>query len=114
VNYGMAYTFKYSARPGTPAADRPQMPSEVLDDRLQRLQTLITAQQRAAQQAMVGQEATVLFEKSGRLPGQLVGKSQHLHAVHAVAPIGTVGQVQRVRITTAEANSLGGVVVGAD
>lgn len=107
VGYGMAYSFKYSARPGTPAADRPGVAADVADDRLQRLQALLTDQQRAAQAAMVGREVGVLFEKTGRLPGQMVGKSDHLHAVHVetAAPVGTLA---RVRIVAAGPNSLAG------
>ncbi|WP_209425363.1 tRNA (N6-isopentenyl adenosine(37)-C2)-methylthiotransferase MiaB [Pararhodobacter sp. SW119] len=111
VNYGQAYSFKYSARPGTPAAERPQLPTEVLDDRLQRLQALLSDQQRAAQEAMVGREVGVLFEKPGRMPGQMVGKSDHLHAVHVTAPDQAAGDIRRVRITASAANSLAGELV---
>ncbi|WP_444667260.1 tRNA (N6-isopentenyl adenosine(37)-C2)-methylthiotransferase MiaB [Cereibacter changlensis] len=106
VGYGAAYTFKYSARPGTPAAERPELPAEVADARLQALQALITRQQRAAQEAMVGREVGVLYDKPGRLPGQMVGKSDHLHAVHVTDPEGQVGQLVRVRITASSTNSL--------
>ena len=111
VRYGQAYSFKYSARPGTPAAERAQLPAEVLDDRLQRLQGLLSAQQRAAQEAMVGQEVGVLLEKPGRLPGQMVGKSDHLHAVHVTAPDLQPGEIRRVRITASASNSLAGELV---
>ena len=60
-----AFSFKYSARPGTPAAEKDPVPAEVADARLQELQALVTAQQRAAQEAMVGREVTVLYEKPG-------------------------------------------------
>ncbi|TKA96385.1 tRNA (N6-isopentenyl adenosine(37)-C2)-methylthiotransferase MiaB [Cereibacter changlensis] len=106
VGYGAAYTFKYSARPGTPAAEKPELPAEVSDARLQALQALITSQQRAAQEAMVGREVGVLYDKPGRLPGQMVGKSDHLHAVHVTDPEGQVGQLVRVRITASSTNSL--------
>jgi tRNA-2-methylthio-N6-dimethylallyladenosine synthase len=106
VGFGAAFSFKYSARPGTPAAEKPPVPAEVADARLQELQALITAQQRAAQDAMVGRDATVLYEKPGRLPGQMVGKSDHLHAVHVTHPEGKIGQLIRVRITGSAANSL--------
>ncbi|MCB2110952.1 MAG: tRNA (N6-isopentenyl adenosine(37)-C2)-methylthiotransferase MiaB [Defluviimonas sp.] len=110
VNYGMAYSFKYSARPGTPAAERTPVPAGIADARLQALQALVTEQQRACQQAMVGREVTVLFEKPGRLPGQMVGKSDYLHAVHAATetPAGTIA---KVRITASAPNSLAGTVV---
>jgi tRNA-2-methylthio-N6-dimethylallyladenosine synthase len=111
VGYGQAYSFKYSARPGTPAAERPQLPAEVLDDRLQRIQALLLDQQRAAQAAMVGHEVGVLFEKPGRLAGQMVGKSDHLHAVHVTAPDVAPGDIRRVRITESASHSLAGALV---
>ena len=106
VGYGAAFSFKYSARPGTPAAEKPPVPDEVADARLQALQALITDQQRAAQAAMVGQEVTVLYEKAGRLPGQMVGKSQHLMAVHVDDPAGRVGDLVRARVSASAPNSL--------
>ena len=113
VHYGQAYSFKYSTRPGTPAAEKPQLPDDVMNDRLQRLQALLREQQTATQQSMVGREVSVLFEKAGREPGQIIGKSEYLHAVFAEAPIEMIGQVQRVKITSASANSLGGIVASA-
>jgi tRNA-2-methylthio-N6-dimethylallyladenosine synthase len=112
VGYAQAYSFKYSPRPGTPAAERAEVPGEVADERLQRLQALLTRQQRAAQEAMVGREVGVLFEKAGRLPGQMVGKSDHLHAVHVDGPESLRGQVGRVRITASATNSLAGELIG--
>lgn len=112
VGYGMAYSFKYSARPGTPAAEKPDVDTAVADARLQELQALLTSQQRAAQDAMVGHEVDVLYEKAGRLEGQMVGKSQHLHAVHVTDPAGQIGQLVRVRITESKSNSLAGVPLG--
>jgi tRNA-2-methylthio-N6-dimethylallyladenosine synthase len=106
VGFGAAFSFKYSARPGTPAAEKPPVPAEEADRRLQVLQALITTQQQAAQAAMVGREVGVLYEKPGRLPGQMVGKSDHLHAVHVTDPGGRVGELVRVRILAAAANSL--------
>ncbi|MCR9157474.1 MAG: tRNA (N6-isopentenyl adenosine(37)-C2)-methylthiotransferase MiaB [Rhodobacteraceae bacterium] len=109
--YGYAYSFKYSTRPGTPAAERDQLPEDVKDDRLQRLQALITEQQKAAQDAMVGKEVGVLFEKPGRLPGQMVGKSDHLHAVHVEADGLNPGDLRRVKIIDSGRNSLKGALV---
>jgi tRNA-2-methylthio-N6-dimethylallyladenosine synthase len=108
VGFGAAFSFRYSARPGTPAAEKPDVPSEVADARLQALQALITTQQRAGQEAMVGREVTVLYEKPGRLPGQMVGKSDHLHAVHVNDAGGAVGDLARVRIVASVTNSLAG------
>ncbi len=106
VGYGAAFSFKYSARPGTPAAEKAPVAAEVADARLQTLQALITEQQRAAQAAMVGREVGVLYEKPGRLSGQMVGKSDHLHAVHVTDPEGKVGELVRVRISASSSNSL--------
>ena len=111
VHYGMAYSFKYSTRPGTPAAEKLQLPDDVVADRLQRIQALITLQQRATQQAMVGRVVNVLFEKPGRMPGQMTGKSDYLHAVHAAGPDSVAGQIRSVRITESSTNSLGGVIL---
>ncbi|TBX20703.1 tRNA (N6-isopentenyl adenosine(37)-C2)-methylthiotransferase MiaB [Nioella sediminis] len=111
VGYGQAYSFKYSARPGTPAAEKAPVESAVADDRLQRLQALLTEQQRAAQDSMVGREVSVLFEKAGRLEGQLVGKSDYLHAVHVQAPEHLMGQIARVKIVESGPNSLKGELI---
>ena len=109
VGFGMAYSFKYSPRPGTPAAERAPVPGEVADARLHDIQALVTEQQRAAQEAMVGREVGVLYEKAGRMAGQMVGKSDHLHAVHVADSRGVVGELVRVRISAASSNSLAGV-----
>jgi tRNA-2-methylthio-N6-dimethylallyladenosine synthase len=108
VNYGMAYSFKYSARPGTPAAERAPVEPAIADARLQELQALLTTQQRAAQEGMVGREVSVLYEKPGRMAGQMVGKSEYLHAVHVTDPNAKPGDIVRVRVTNSETNSLGG------
>ena len=106
VHYGQAYSFKYSARPGTPAAERALVPDDVASDRLHRLQALLTEQQRATQDAMVGREVHVLLEKPGRLAGQIIGKSEYLHAVHVRGEGMQIGQIARVRVTQSVTNSL--------
>ncbi len=111
VGFGQAYTFKYSARPGTPAAEKPCLPAEIADPRLYELQALVAEQQRAQQQAMVGREVHVLYEKPGRIAGQMVGKSDHLHAVHVDDAGASVGDLVRVRISAAVTNSLSGIRV---
>ncbi|TCM77607.1 tRNA (N6-isopentenyl adenosine(37)-C2)-methylthiotransferase MiaB [Rhodovulum steppense] len=109
VGYGQCYSFKYSPRPGTPAAEREgQVPEDVKSDRLARLQALLDAQQQAAQQAMVGRVVGVLFEKPGRMPGQVVGKSDHLQAVHVEAGEDWLGRIAPVEILAAAPNSLAG------
>ena len=111
VGYGAAYSFKYSARPGTPAAEKPNVADEIADSRLHDLQSLITAQQRACQESMVGRDVGVLYDKPGRMAGQMVGKSDHLHAVHVEDATGKVGQMVRVRISASSSNSLAGVLI---
>ena len=108
VEYGQAYSFKYSTRPGTPAAERPQVEEAVKTERLHRLQELLWSQQRSLQKRMVGREVSVLFEKAGRDAGQMVGKSEHLHAVHAYAPDVAIGELRKVRIVESLTNSLTG------
>jgi tRNA-2-methylthio-N6-dimethylallyladenosine synthase len=86
---------------------------EVASERLQRLQARITAQQTALQDSMVGREVSVLFEKPGRMAGQMVGKSEHLHAVHVTSDDIAPGQIHRVRITQSAPNSLAGDLITA-
>ena len=107
VKYGYAYSFKYSTRPGTPAAERPLVDPDVADDRLQRLQSLITQHQQEVQQSMVGRDVSVLVERAGREAGQMLGKSEYLHAVHIEASDAKVGDIVRVRIVDSKTNSLG-------
>lgn len=109
VKYGSAYSFKYSTRPGTPAAERAQVDPDVADERLQRLQTLITRQQHEIQNAMVGRTTRVLVEKAGREPGQMLGKSDYLHAVHIENSDAKIGDIVPVRITQAKRNSLSAI-----
>ena len=111
VGYGQAYSFKYSPRPGTPAAERREVDEADKDDRLQRLQALLTHQQRAAQERMVGREVDVLFEKPGRIEGQMVGKSEHLHAVFVQSDSVRIGDIARVRVLRSNSNSLAGETV---
>jgi tRNA-2-methylthio-N6-dimethylallyladenosine synthase len=111
VNYGYAYSFKYSTRPGTPAAERAQVDPDAADARLQRLQALITQQQQAIQHGMVGRTVNVLFEKPGRFDGQMVGKSEYLHAVHVDNATVRAGDIARVRIIDSRRNSLAGELI---
>ncbi|MEE9387423.1 MAG: tRNA (N6-isopentenyl adenosine(37)-C2)-methylthiotransferase MiaB [Paracoccaceae bacterium] len=110
VGYGQSYSFKYSPRPGTPAAEKPEVDEKVKSDRLQQLQKLLTQQQRAAQDGMIGKEVSVLFEKPGRLEGQLVGKSEYLQAVHVSGPSTLIGGVHKVHITESQTNSISGTL----
>jgi tRNA-2-methylthio-N6-dimethylallyladenosine synthase len=106
VRYGYAYSFKYSTRTGTPAAERPLVDPDVADERLQRLQKLITQHQREIQESMVGREVSVLVEKPGREAGQVIGKSEYLHAVHIENATAQIGDVVKVKVVEAKTNSL--------
>ena len=111
VGYAAAFTFKYSRRPGTPAAALPgQVAEAVKDERLARLNALIDDQQRAFNAAQVGKVLPVLFEKPGRHPGQLSGRSPYLQAVHCEGPDRLIGQIVPVRIDVANKMSLAGVL----
>ncbi len=113
VGYGSAYSFRYSPRPGTPAASREELPAGIVAERLLALQALIEEQARATQEAMIGREVSVLFERPGRMPGQWVGKSDYLHAVHVSGPDSLKGAIRRVRITASATHSLAGELVNA-
>ena len=112
VTYAQAYSFKYSARPGTPAAELPLVDADEASDRLYRLQALLNEQQAAFQAACVGQTMPVLVEKPGRMAGQMVGRSPWLQAVHFDAPAEHVGRIVEVEIAASAPNSLAGRVAG--
>jgi tRNA-2-methylthio-N6-dimethylallyladenosine synthase len=111
VGFITAYTFKYSPRPGTPAADMEQLPESVKDERLQRLQRDMIARQDAFLASQQGMTFDVLFEKTGRYPGQIVGRSPYLLPVQVMAPSSLIGEVAPVRITGLSSNSLFGTLV---
>jgi len=109
VGHAAAFSFKYSRRPGTPAAAMPgQVDEAVKDERLARLNALLEAQQRAFNQAQVGKTLNVLFERRGRHEGQLIGRSPYLQSVHVTAPDRMLGQIVAVRIDEAARMSLAG------
>ncbi|MCJ2075245.1 tRNA (N6-isopentenyl adenosine(37)-C2)-methylthiotransferase MiaB [Methylobacterium sp. E-041] len=114
IGFESAYSFKYSPRPGTPAAERSDaVPEDVMTGRLHALQALLDAQRHAFQRAAVGQVVEVLVEKAGRRPGQVAGKTPHLLAVQFDAPTSRIGQVVPVRIVEAGTNSLFGAAIEA-
>ncbi len=108
VGYAQAYAFRYSPRPGTPAAAADQVPEEDRADRLARLQALLAEQQAAFGHAQIGRTLPVLIEKPGRRAGQMVGRSPYLQAVHLDAPAELTGSIVAVAVTGAGPNSLAG------
>ncbi|MDD9909023.1 MAG: tRNA (N6-isopentenyl adenosine(37)-C2)-methylthiotransferase MiaB [Ahrensia sp.] len=107
TNYAQCYSFKYSMRPGTPGAEMPdQVAEEVKSERLARLQALLNEQQVAFNQGCVGKTIDILLEKPGRRDGQLIGRSPWLQSVVVDASLGHIGDMVRVEITEAGANSL--------
>ncbi|WP_374282311.1 tRNA (N6-isopentenyl adenosine(37)-C2)-methylthiotransferase MiaB [Novosphingobium sp.] len=113
VGYAQCFSFKYSPRPGTPAADmEDQVPMAVMDERLQRLQAALSASQLAFNQASVGKRCTVLVERKGKLPGQWLGKSPWLQSVHFTADA-AIGDLVEVELVEAGPNSLSGRLVSA-
>ena len=115
VNYAQAFSFKYSPRPGTPAADvEKQVDEAVKAARLQDLQGLLNSQQMAFHQAQIGKTLPVLFDKPSKSGDQMSGRSPYLQPVHV--PLGDVdavalrGRILPVEITAAHANSLSGVL----
>ncbi len=97
VGFSGAFSFKYSPRPGTPAADMDdQVPEDVKSERLRELQDLVDRQLAAFNRGCVGQTLDVLFEKPGRHPGQIVGKSPYLQPVQVIAPTSLIGTIASV------------------
>jgi tRNA-2-methylthio-N6-dimethylallyladenosine synthase len=113
VGYASAFSFRYSPRPGTPAATRAdQVPEAIKAERLTRLQAAIEAGQRAFNRSRVGTVAEVLFERKGRHPGQIVGRSPWLSPVQVQAEAALIGAIMPVCIDAVGANSLFGSLSG--
>jgi len=111
IGFIQAYSFKYSARPGTPAAAMDgQVPNDVRIARLAELQDLLNDQQVAFNGACVGRVMPILFDRRGKYPGQLVGRSPYMQPVHADVPDSLFGTVTELRIADSFANSLAGVL----
>ena len=114
IGFAQAFSFKYSARPGTPAANmEEQVPDAVKSERLLRLQAVLDSQQARFNNSCVGRTLPVLFEKPGRHPGQVVGRSPYLQLVHASAEPEALGRILPVEISGAGPNSLAGVIRAA-
>ncbi|HEY2837341.1 MAG TPA: tRNA (N6-isopentenyl adenosine(37)-C2)-methylthiotransferase MiaB [Rhizomicrobium sp.] len=112
IGYAQCFSFKYSARPGTPAAAaKKQIAETVKAARLDQLHKLLLAQQDAANLAAIGKTLDVLFEKPGRNLGQIVGRTPYLHPVHVEAPASLIGEIRPVRIEVLLGNSLRGSLI---
>ena len=114
VGYASAYSFKYSPRPGTPAAERgEQVPEAVKSQRLQQLQSLLEQQSAAFNARCLGRTLPVLLDRQGREPGQMGGRSPYLQAVHVSANGQRIGEICHVAIDTVGARSLSGHIAAA-
>ena len=112
IEFANAYSFKYSPRPGTPAAEwRDQIPESVKSERLARLQTLLDEQRRTFNRKTVGRTLDVLIERAGRHAGQIAGKSPYLQAVQMEGSLDRIGEIVRAEIVSAGAHSLFGRLV---
>jgi tRNA-2-methylthio-N6-dimethylallyladenosine synthase len=114
IGYAGAYSFKYSPRPGTPAAEMREMVSaQEMDDRLERLQELIDSQQSAFNRAMIGSTVDVLFERPARNSGQIVGRTAYLQPAHVLASDEIIGHILPVKVESLERYSLLGALAVA-
>ncbi len=112
VGFAFAYAFKYSPRPGTPAADaQDQVAAPVMEARLARLQAVLESQRQTFNRATVGRRFGVIFDKPGRHAGQLIGRSPYMQAVHAEAAAERIGLMSEVEIVDVRPNSLKGRLV---
>ena len=113
VEFAQAFSFKYSPRPGTPAAERDdRVPGEVAAERLSRLQRLLDEQKRRFNASMVGRTLPVLFERHGRHPGQVAGRTPYMQWLHVGGDEGLIGTVAEATVTDASPNGLAGVLAG--
>lgn len=115
VKYASAYSFKFSARPGTPAAAmKGQIAEKIKDERLQRLQQMLMMHSQSFNFALVGESVPVLFDRKGQKDGQLHGRTPWNQSVHTDGPVRLLGGIERVSITGATSNSLTGQVVTSE
>lgn len=113
VEYAQCYSFAYSPRPGTPAAILEQVPDEIKSSRLIELQELIRDYQKRYNTKSLGMTVKVLFDKKGRNPGQVTGRSEHMQAVFADGAEDIIGNILNVKIDKVEPNSIGGYITSS-
>jgi tRNA-2-methylthio-N6-dimethylallyladenosine synthase len=114
IGFAQSFSFKYSSRPGTPAAAaRRQIAEDVKSARLERLQSLLNEQEAHYLRASLGLEVDLLLEKPGRVAGQMIGRSPYLQPVHVMARDHVIGEMARVRVTNVMAHSLGADLVSS-
>ena len=111
VEFGQFYAFGYSARPGTPAAEREQVEKQVVSERLQRLQALLRHQQHVVQSRMIGRQISILLDRLGRKKDQIGGKSEHMHMVHLNSEGLKLGDIVFAQVTGSGANSLNARII---
>ncbi len=115
IEFVQAYSFKYSPRPGTPAAAHElQVPEDVKSSRLAALQDLLNSQQRAFNESCVGRHLKVLLDRPGRKTGQLIGRSPYMQAVHVDLAPDNLGRIVELEIVSAHGNSLGGRLLAVE
>ncbi len=112
IGYAQSYSFKYSPRPGTPAAEREQIPEHIKTQRLIALQNKLQQQQMQFNRTFIGKEVDVLFEKDGKFDGQIIGKTPYMQSVH-VSNVGSdlYAKIAKVRVSDAFLNSLTGTII---
>lgn len=112
VGYGQCYSFKYSPRPGTPAATKEQLPESIKNERLQILQEELFKQQLSHNEIIVGKILPVLFDREGKIEGQIIGKTPYMQSVHLINPPESIlGKIVEVKITQARPSSVSGELV---
>jgi len=110
IQYAQAFSFKYSPRPGTPAAGAEQLPEEVKVDRLAQVQKALIESQATFQNACLGQTMPVLLDRPGKFDGQMMGRSPYLQNVHLTVDAQRRGEIVPVTITEIHRSSLGGTL----
>lgn len=110
VNFSTGYSFKYSPRPGTPAAAAEQVPEEIKNERLVRIQALLSTQEEQIKQNLIGKTCSVMFEKKGKYPEQIHGKNQYGQAVCAIGTEDKIGKILNVKIEKIIGNTLSGSI----